>query len=168
MFVVHSYMRLMYNSSMVISESARKLHEKFKFFKTLTDDEFSTFVDYCETKHIDTGETLWEEDDDSNYAVFIVSGKVGIKKKTEFEGKYMIVGTFSPGTVIGELCLLGDRPRSVTAVVLEPVEIFIFSSESFELLSTEHSKLALKLLKHVFAITVARLNRSTDRMARIF
>lgn len=53
---------------------------------------------------------LWEEGDTENYAAFVVSGKVGIKKKTEFEGRYMIVSTFSRGTVVGELCLFYDRP----------------------------------------------------------
>ncbi|GBE41931.1 MAG TPA: cyclic nucleotide-binding domain-containing protein [Nitrospirae bacterium] len=168
MLVVHSYVKLMYNLSMNIPERAQKLKEKFKFFNTLTDDELSTFVGFCETKQINNGDILWKEGDDCHYAAFIVSGKVGIKKKTEFEGKYMIVGTFGSGTVLGELCLLMDKPRSVTAVGLEPVDSIILSNDNFELLLTENAKLGLKLLKHIFLITSERLTRSTDRIARIF
>jgi CRP-like cAMP-binding protein len=149
-------------------ESARKLKDKFKFFNTMTDDEFRTFIGYCDTKQMKAGENLWEEGDKSHYTVFILSGKVGIKKQTEFKGKHMVIGTFDPGTVLGELCLLTDKPRSVTAVILEPLHSIVLSSDNFELLGTQHPRLALKLLKHIFAITVERLHRSTDRIARIF
>lgn len=153
---------------MDISKIAPKLSKTFNFFNVLTDDELKTFLGFCDTKQIDKGENLWDEGDTSNYAAFIISGKVGIKKKTEFKGKHMIVGTLGSGTVVGELCLLGDRPRSATVVVLEPLYILTLSSENFELLITEHPKLGLKLLKHIFLITVDRLNRSTERIAKIF
>lgn len=153
---------------MDLSESTRQLKNKFKFFNTLTDEELSIFLGFCDTRHIDEGETLWTEGDDSHYAAFIISGKVGVKKKTEFKGKHMIVGTFSPGTVIGELCILGDRPRSATAMVLEPLGTIILSSENFELLMLEHPRLGLKLIRYIFGITVERLNRSTARIAKIF
>ena len=80
----------------------------------------------------------------------------------------MIVGTFARGTVVGELCLLTDHARSVTAEVLEPVEIVVLTSKNFEMLMTEKPLLGLKLLKHIFLVISKRLNRSTDRIARIF
>ena len=153
---------------MNISETITQLQEKFKFFNTLTDDELITFLGYCDSKQRGEGDTLWKEGDEYNYAAFIVSGKVGIKKMTEFEGKHMIVGTFGSGTVLGELCLLTNKPRSVTAVVLEPIDSIILSSDNFEQMLTEHTKLGLKLLKYIFIITSERLTRSTDRIARIF
>ena len=158
----------MYNPFMDISEGIGKLRENFKFFNTLTDDELSAFLGYCETRQVDKKGTLWKEGDHDHYAAFIVSGKVGIKKRTEFEGKYMIVGTFGSGTVVGELCLLTDKPRSVTAVVLDPIDCIILSNDNFEKLMSEHTRLGLKLLKHIFLVTSERLNRSTDRIAKIF
>jgi CRP-like cAMP-binding protein len=96
-----------------------------------------------------------------------MSGKLGIKKKTEFD-KYMIVGTFAKGTVAGELCLLTDRNRSVTAVILEDIELLRLKSEDFEKLISEYPMLGLKLLRHVFLVISNRLNRSTSRIASIF
>ena len=80
----------------------------------------------------------------------------------------MIVGTFDTGTVVGELCLLTDQPRSVSAIILEPVDLLILSSENFERLIAEHPMMGLRLLKHIFLVTSKRLNRSYDRMASIF
>lgn len=149
------------------SLSAR-MNEVFRFFNALSEEEVSVFLGFCESRMIDIGQTLWKEGDSDNYSAFVISGKVGIKKKTEFEGKYMIVGTFARGTVIGELCLLTDHVRSVTAVVLETAEIVILTSKNFEKLITERPLLGLKLLKHIFMAISNRLSRSTDRMARIF
>jgi len=144
-----------------------KVKEEFRFFKSLTNDEIEKFLNFCEFKTGLKGEHLWEEGDTDNYAVFILSGKLGIKKKTEFD-KYMIVGTFAKGTVAGELCLLTDRNRSVTAVILEDVEILRLMSEDFERLISEYPMLGLKLLRHIFLVISNRLNRSTARIASIF
>jgi CRP-like cAMP-binding protein len=145
-----------------------KMRQEFKFFKTLADDERAAFLSFCENRKVDAGGTLWNEGDIDNYAAFIISGRLGIKKRTEFEGKHMIVGTFDRGTVVGELCLLTDQPRSVTAVVLESVDIVALSSGNFEKLITEHPMLGLKLLKHIFIVTSKRLSGSYERIASIF
>ncbi len=155
-------------SLQTIDNLGDRMKDSFKFFNILTEGERKAFLGFCESRHSEAGGTLWREGDKDNYAAFVVSGKVGIKKKTEFEGKYMIVGTFAQGTVIGELCLLTDHPRSVTAVVLEPVEIVILNNSDFEKLMEDHPLLGLKLLKHIFLVISKRLNRSTDRIAKIF
>jgi CRP-like cAMP-binding protein len=80
----------------------------------------------------------------------------------------MIVGTFAKGTVAGELCLLTNRNRSVTAVILEDIEILRLTSEDFEKLISEYPMLGLKLLRHVFLVISNRLNRSTSRIASSF
>ena len=80
----------------------------------------------------------------------------------------MIVGTFARGTVAGELCLLTNLDRSVTAVVLEDVEIMRLESNDFEKLISKHPMLGLKLLRHIFLVISNRLNKSTARIASIF
>ncbi len=147
---------------------SERMKEVFRFFQTLTDEEVRIFLSFCENRQVEEGKTLWKEGDTDNYAAFVVAGKLGIKKKTEFEGKYMIVGIFARGTVVGELCLLTDRARSVTSVVLEPVDIVILTSRNFECLMSGHPTLGLKLLKHIFTVISKRLSRSTDRIAKIF
>jgi CRP-like cAMP-binding protein len=145
----------------------QRLREEFRFFKALDDAELTAFLQFCEINSGAKGDILWQEGDTDNYAAFIVSGKLGIKKKTEFD-RYMIVGTFSKGTVAGELCLLTSHARSVTAVVLEDVEILKLTSEDFERMISQYPMLGLKLLRHIFKVISHRLSRSTERMARIF
>ncbi len=151
-----------------IDSVSEHMRREFKFFKTLSHEELTAFIGFCENKQIASGGVLWQEGDTDNYAAFILSGKIGIKKKTEFAGKYMIVGTFEKGTVVGELCLLSDAARSVTAIIIEDVDLVSLSSNNFELLLIKYPKLGLKLLKHIFLLTTRRLNKSYDRIAAIF
>lgn len=151
--------------SEIISE---KMKGEFRFFNELSNDELMDFISFCEHVRIKEGENLWKEGDHDNSAAFLLSGKLGIVKKTEFEGKHMIVGTFEKGTVVGELCLLTDQVRSVTAVILKDVEAVVLSSDNFEKLISKHPMLGLKLLKKIFLLTTRRLNKSYDRMAALF
>lgn len=144
------------------------MKESFQFFNELTDEEMDAFLGFCENRQAAAGETLWQEGDSDSYAAFVISGKLGIKRMTEFEGKYVIVGTYGRGTVAGELCLLTDYERSDTAVVLEPADIAVLSSRNFERLITERPMLGLKLLKRIFLIVSRRLDISLDRIAKIF
>lgn len=80
----------------------------------------------------------------------------------------MVVGTYGPGSVIGELCLLTCNPRAVSAICLEPSEVLILHSQKFEDLVTESPLLGLNLLRHMFMATSARLTKSYERIASIF
>jgi CRP-like cAMP-binding protein len=148
-------------------ELCGRLKKDFRFFNTLNEDEIHNFLSFCKYRKESAGVNLWNEGDPDNYAVFIITGKLGIKKKTEFD-KYMIVGTFAKGSVAGELCLLTDRNRSVTAIIMEDVELVILKSNDFEKLISGYPMLGLKLLRHIFKVTSKRLARSTDRIASIF
>ncbi len=155
-------------SSEKIEILGEKMKKEFRFFSSLSHDELNAFLGFCESRQFDAGQNLWTEGDEDNFAAFIVSGKVGIKKRTEFEGKYMIVGTFAKGTVVGELCLLTKQTRSVTSIVLEDTDVVRLATEDFEKLMTEYPMLGLKLLRHIFLVISKRLSRSTERMAAIF
>lgn len=144
------------------------LQEKFQFFKNLAPQELEQFIQYCEDLRADAGTLLWNEGDKDNYAAFILEGKLGIKKKTQFDGKHVIVGVYAPGSVAGELCLLTDNPRAVTAEVIEPARILILHSRRFEQMIEEHPKLGLGLLKHIFITTSRRLTKTYERIATIF
>ena len=156
------------SSSSGVFEMLNTMRKEFKFFNTLSDDDLLNFLNFCENRQVAAGETLWQEGDTCNYSVFIISGLVGIKKKTEFEGKHMIVGTYGKGSVIGELCLLTDNVRTVTAVAIEAADFLVLTSKNFERLITRHPMLGLNLLKYIFVTATKRLRRSYDRIASIF
>ncbi len=87
---------------------------------------------------------------------------------TEFSNHHVIVGTYSAGSVVGELCLLTDNDRAVTAEAITDVELLLLSNDRFEQLIKTHPELGLKLLRGLFKMTSKRLTKSYERIASIF
>ncbi len=145
-----------------------RIREQFQFFQTLSREDCEIFLSFCEKIDAEPGKTLWQEGDKDNYTAFILNGKLGIKKQTEFNGKYVIVGIYTPGSVVGELCLLTQNPRSVTAEVIEPTEMLLLHSQNFEEMLQQFPMMGLALLRHIFLATSKRLTKSYERIASMF
>ncbi len=133
-------------------------------FHFLSDEDLKNLSAFFESKHIPAGETLWKEEDPFNYIAFIVSGRVEIKKETEFKGKNVIVGIYSKGA----LCILDDSLRKVTAEALEDVSLAIITQENLDKLIDTNPGLGAKLLKGMLLIVSGRLRKSFDRLAVFF
>ncbi len=142
--------------------------DKFPFFSNLSADQIANILQFCTRHQAKTGEILWHEGDTDNQAAFILTGKLGIKKMTEFSNRHIIVGTYSSGSVVGELCLLTDNKRAVTAEALTDVDLLLLSNDKFEELIEAYPTLGLKLLRGLFKMTSKRLTKSYERIASIF
>ncbi len=147
---------------------AELLRSRFECFQDFQMPELMDILSFCERVSVPAGEVLWTEGYSENYAAFILDGKLGIKKETEFSGKNVVIGVYTAGAVVGELCLLTDKPRSVSAEVIEPVDMVVLHSHKFEELIEQHPKVGLRLLKHIFLSTSKRLSKSYERIASIF
>jgi CRP-like cAMP-binding protein len=114
------------------------------------------------------GETVCEEGKVCDFVALIISGKLEIKKETEFEGKQVVIGVLSEGSVVGEIWVLGDHPGPVTAIAAEDSILLMMSRENFNTLIEENPVLGVKLLKGLLLTTSIRLRKSYDRMAAMF
>jgi CRP-like cAMP-binding protein len=114
------------------------------------------------------GETLWNEGDICDYVAFIVSGRVEVKKETDFKEKRVIVGIYSNGAIVGELCILDGSPRAVTAVALEDVSLVLITQENFNKLIDKYPELGAQLMKGMLLSVSIRLRSSFARLAAIF
>ena len=142
--------------------------DKFTFFKNLPEGDIVNLLQFCTHHKANASEILWQEGDKDNQAAFILEGKLGIKKMTEFSKRHIIVGTYGSGSVVGELCLLTNNIRGVTAEALTDVELLFLSNSNFEQLIKTHPELGLKLLRSLFKMTTMRLSKSYERIASIF
>jgi CRP/FNR family cyclic AMP-dependent transcriptional regulator len=133
-------------------------------FHFLSDEDIKNLSTFFESKNIPAGETLWKEEDPFDYIAFIVSGRVEIRKETEFKGKNVIVGIYSKGA----LCILDDSLRKVTAVALEDVSLAIITQENLDKLIDTNPGLGAKLLKGMLLAVSDRLRKSFDRLTVFF
>lgn len=137
-------------------------------FSFLCDEDLRELSVFFQPKTVKAGETLWVEGDPSDCVAFIISGRVDIKKKTDFEGKHVVVGVYSKGAVIGALGILDGGPRAVTAVAREEVSLVVITKENFDKLIKANPELGIKLMKGMLFSLSVRLRKSFERLARFF
>jgi len=155
-----------------MTEDLNRMHEcilsEHSVFSFLCEENLAELSGYFQSKTVKTGEILWEEGDPCDYVAIISSGRVEIKKKTEFEGKYVVVGIYNRGAVVGVLCFLNGSPRAVTAVALEEVSLMVITPDNFEKLITAKPDLGIRLLKGMLLSVSIRLRKSFERLAKFF
>lgn len=140
----------------------------FRFLKPVPIPEIDHLLRHCERRQLVAGATLWDEGDTECYMGFVLSGKVGIKKRTEFGGRQVIVGILSSGSLIGEYNLLSAVPRPVSAEIIESAELLILFRQEFEHLLAQSPQLGIQLLRQISISTTMRLTQSYERLAAIF
>ncbi len=137
-------------------------------FSFLCSDDFSNISRFFEIKNVAAGEKLWSENDDCHYTAIIMSGSVEVSKKTGPKGQRVVVGIYGRGAIIGELCILDNSPRAVTAVTHEDVSILLITKKNFDTLINEYPELGVQLLKGMLYAVSKRLRGCFDRLVSIF
>jgi len=148
----------------IIKDLYACMKEEKSLFNLLSENDLRDLSGFFEIKNIPAGETLWKLEDPYDYIAFIVSGSVEIKKETEFEGKELVVGTYSKGA----LCILDESLRRVTAEALEDVTLAIITQKNLDKLIDTNPELGAKLLKGMLLTVSIRLRKSFDRLAVFF
>ena len=142
--------------------------ERGRCFGYLSPDDVELLSRYFATCHLPKGGHLCQEGERCTFVAFIVNGRLEIKKNTEFEGKQVVVGIYTRGAMVGELCILDNSPRAVTAIAMEDTDLLLLSGENFSKLTAENPELGVKLLKGMLFAVSTRLKRSLARLASIF
>jgi CRP/FNR family transcriptional regulator, cyclic AMP receptor protein len=149
-------------------DQCARLKNQLRCFHFLAEEDLPRIGEYFTCASVRAGETLWSEGDPGEFEAFIIEGKVEVSKETEFPGHKVVVGVYSPGAVIGELCMIEQQPRGVTAVALEDTSLLLLSRERFELLLEHNPSLGIKLIKGMLLAVSIRLRKSFERLAAIF
>lgn len=145
-----------------------QMKNELSLFHFLDEDDLVEMPCYFALMELSKGETLCREGDPCDYVAFIVSGSLEIKKQTEFEGKQVILGVYSKGSIVGELCILDGQPRAISAEALEDTTLVVLSRKNLDKLIEEHPELGVKFLKGMLVTVSIRLRKSFDRLAAIF
>ncbi len=144
------------------------LRNKLPVFHQLTAKQEVLLAEYLSFSTVAAGELLWQEEDDSDYLAFILSGRIQMKKNTEFGSSAVVVGIFSTGSVLGEVAFSCKGLRALTASALEPCELAILTRSRFDALLEEHADLGAKVLESVLRASCRRLEKAYQRLAAIF
>jgi CRP-like cAMP-binding protein len=151
-----------------VSFLCEKSKKKGASFAFLGNHELLKLSSYLGCRHLEIGEIIWEEGDPCDFMAFVVSGRLKIKKETEFEGKQAVVGIYGSGAIAGELCLLDGSPRAVSAEAMDPVDLLTLDRMNFEMLIGREPDLGARLLKGMLLTVSTRLKQSFSRLTTFF
>ena len=134
-----------------------KNHELVDSF---TDAEFSNLIDLLEVKRFAGGEIVLEEGSENDVFYFLLDGVVEVLKYDTNSHDYLLIHTFHPGGMFGEMSIIAKEPISATIRAQTDCELITLSHHD----ALPHS-FYIKLLLNSSKITVNRLRESSSKQA---
>jgi CRP/FNR family cyclic AMP-dependent transcriptional regulator len=105
---------------------------------------------------------LFREGEPGDHVIAVLTGRVKISVQTT-SGREILLAVKEPGDLVGELSAIDGRPRSATAIALEPVDALVVAAPAFLAFIDEHPRIAVRLLRTLAAQIRAADRRSVDR-----
>ncbi len=104
------------------------------------------------------GEIIFNEGDNSDYVVQIVSGDIEIIKQVD--GKAIVLGNAGAGEIVGEMGIFEGRPRNATARAKGILTVHLLGEKDFMKMVGDTPKLA----KHLLHRLSARLRSTSNQL----
>jgi CRP-like cAMP-binding protein len=125
---------------------------KIPFFEDLTPEDLERVSKIGEHRNFGAGETIIAKNTQGQALYVILSGRATV----EAGGKSHELG---PGEFVGEMALLGRRPRSATVTAVDPTECLVFEAMYFKPFLIKNPSVAVAILEGV----VERLREVQER-----
>ena len=126
--------------------------------------ELCAYLDYA---HFASDKVIINHGDPGDFMGFVVSGKLAVKKQTEFPGKFILVALLQAGAMVGEIAVVSASPRTASVVTVEESEMLLLTHDKARQLLAEKPALGVKLLEQIILVVGARLQRSSQRLAQL-
>ena len=130
-------------------------HEQLRripFFEDLTPEDLERVARIGERRRFGTGDTIIAKDSQGQDLYVILSGRATV----EAGGKTHELG---PGEFVGEMSLLGRKPRSATVTAVAPTDCLVFEAMYFKPFLIKNPSVAVAILEGV----VERLREAQER-----
>jgi len=142
--------------------------EALNILYSLTDEELNQIAPSFELFQYPAGSTILKEGDSGNFLGFIVSGKLEVRKETEFKGRQVVLALLTKGSFVGELNFFDEQPRSATVFAAEDSELLILKRSAFDDFAQRHPYAGIKVLQGLNRVLSIRLRKAVERFAEIF
>ena len=101
----------------------------------------TVFENAKEQRTLASGETIFVEGDHGDQMFGVISGKVELRHGDE------VVATIGPDGTFGEMAIIADSPRSLTAIALEPSQVAAINRHTFLFLVHETPTFAIDVMR---------------------
>jgi len=120
-------------------EDDMALLSRVALFRAMDRDALRLLAFSAETRHLRAGDTLFLKDDVSEFSFVVASGAIAL---IDNDIALAVVG---PGTLIGEIALLAETRRPMTAVAREPTTLLRLSRQMFRRTLEEYPETAMRI-----------------------
>ena len=115
-------------------------------FSSLDKKELQALSKSCQERKYSAGSTLITQGDSGVGLYIIISGHVKTTLAKNPDRAETDLGTYGPGSVLGEMALLDDLPRSATVTAVDDVTALLLPVWEFRTVVRNHPEIGLKLL----------------------
>lgn len=130
-----------------------------RFFGVLSFDELRTLALSTEEYGCSEDAMIFRQDDPGDRLYLIRAGRVKIVRYDP-DGAELRLATMNPGDVFGELSVVDGKPRSATAVAMEPVEGVTLTTDRFVDFLKARPEAALRMMR----LLITRLRQTDDAL----
>jgi len=131
-------------------------------FQDLTEDEMEEIDRATTITSCRKGKILYMPEDTSEVLFLLKQGRVQLYRISP-DGKKLVIATIGPGTVFGEMALIGQGMHNTFAEAIENCVLCVMSREDVERLLITKPKVALR----IFEVLGRRLKEAEARLEEI-
>ncbi len=92
----------------------------------------------------ETGDLIFREEEEGSEMFVIIQGSVEIRKATG-SGSTKTLTTLHKGDLFGEMAIIEKKPRSASAVAVEPTKLLVLNTKLYDSLVTSNPDFARKM-----------------------
>ena len=104
--------------------------KQFDFFKNLADETIHALVEKVEPLTMKGGEVLFNKGDEGDALYILEEGNVKMVSKDK-GGAEIVLNHVGPGSIIGEMALIEESPRSAGVIALEDIKLLKLGQDEF-------------------------------------
>lgn len=125
----------------------------------LSDEEIARFASMAEVKQFTGGDTLVRQFAKDTDLMIVLEGMARVNA---FSGE--LIAEAGPGSVIGEMSMLDDKPRSATVIAKQQCTVAVISSEKLWAFLDLNPVIAKTVLLNLGRILASRLRSSNIQL----
>ncbi|MEN8199086.1 MAG: cyclic nucleotide-binding domain-containing protein [Thermodesulfobacteriota bacterium] len=133
----------------------------------LDEDERREILSLCDEKQLAAEQLLFDYQEPGETVYFLMDGRLGVHKLTGFQEKMQVIALLDPGAVVGEAALFGGHVRRTRVTAIEESRLLCLERKKIVGLQESSPQTAFHLVEYFFHVTHLRLEKTSERLARI-
>ena len=133
-------------------------------YQKLDAQEQGVLLDSLQRRQYQSGECIFKAGDAGDYALFIESGDVRLEFEEHVLDCELVVATMGAGEIVGELSLLDEEARSLSAYAEHDVEAHLLSRQVLDQLKQTNPKFAASLFQALGKSASVKLRKANHKV----